>query len=100
MEEIKPIDIIQLDKNNRCISANCVYMPEDITIEYEFEIDEERMNFFANITDYIYQDGKFVLDELPEPDPELTELDKLKMRQEVTEQALQDLILMTMGGEL
>lgn len=35
----------------------------------------------------------------PPIEPEPSELEKLKMRQEVTEQAVQDLILMTMGGE-
>ena len=35
----------------------------------------------------------------PPVEPEPSEIDKLKMRQEVTEQALQDLILITMGGE-
>lgn len=92
-------DIIQLDENNRCVSANCIYTDEDKTIEYQFENEDERMNFFCNIQDYIYQDGKFVLDKLPEPEPQPSELDLLKERQEITEQALQDLILMTLGGE-
>lgn len=35
----------------------------------------------------------------PLVEPQPSELEKLKMRQEVTEQAVQDLILMTMGGE-
>ena len=92
-------DIIQLDENNRCISANCIYTESDNTIEYQFKNEEERINFFENIYDYIYQDGKFVLDKLPEPEPQPSELDLLKERQEITEQALQDLILMTLGGE-
>lgn len=73
MEEIRPIDIIQLDKNNRCISANCVYMPEDKTISYTFETDEERTNFFSNINDYVYSDGAFILDEQPSIEDEKTE---------------------------
>ena len=35
----------------------------------------------------------------PTPEPEPSELEQLKKRQEITEQALQDLILMTLGGE-
>ena len=35
----------------------------------------------------------------PEQEPEPSELEQLKKRQEITEQALQDLILMTLGGE-
>lgn len=92
-------DIIQLDENNRCVSANCIYTDDDKTIEYQFENEDEKTNFFENIKDYIYQDGKFVLDKLPEPEPQPSELDLLKERQEITEQALQDLILMTLGGE-
>lgn len=72
MKEKMPIDIVQIDENNRCITANCVYMPEDNTIEHIFETDEERMNFFSNINDYVYQDGKFVLDEQPSIEDEKT----------------------------
>lgn len=92
-------DIIQLDENNRCVSANCNYTEEDKTVEYEFKSEEERINFFSNIQDYVYQDGKFIVDKLPEPEPQPSELEQLKKRQEITEQALQDLILMTLGGE-
>lgn len=90
-------DIIQLDENNRCVSANCNYTEEDKTVEYEFKSEEERINFFSNIQDYVYQDGKFILDKLPEPEPQPSELDLLKERQERTEQALQDLIIATMS---
>lgn len=91
------IDIIQIDENNRCVSANCNYTEEDKTVEYEFKSEDERISFFENIQDYIYQDGKFVLDKLPEPEPQPSELDLLKERQERTEQALQDLIIATMS---
>lgn len=92
-------DIIQLDENNRCVSANCIYTEDDKTIEYEFDNEEERMNFFSNIQDYVYQDGEFVLDELPIPEPQPSEIEILKQKQELTDQALQDLILITLGGE-
>lgn len=92
-------DIIQLDENNRCVSANCIYTDDDKTIQYQFESEDERISFFENIQNYVYKDGKFVLDKLPEPEPQPSELDLLKERQERTEQALQDLILMTLGGE-
>lgn len=92
-------DIIQLDENNRCVSANCIYTDDDKTIEYQFENEDERISFFENIQDYVYQDGKFIVDKLPEPEPQPSELEQLKKRQEITEQALQDLILMTLGGE-
>ena len=65
MDEIKSIDIIQLDENNRCVSANCNYTKEDKTVEYEFDNEEERMSFFDNLQDYVYQDGKFVLNKQP-----------------------------------
>lgn len=93
------IDIIQLDENNRCVSANCIYTDSDKTIEHEFLNEEERINFFNQIQDYIYKDDSFILDKLLEPEPQPSELDLLKERQEITEQALQDLILMTLGGE-
>lgn len=92
-------DIIQLDENNRCVSANCNYTEEDKTVEYEFDNEEERMNFFSNIQNYVYQDGEFVLDELPIPEPQPSEIEILKQKQELTDQALQDLILITLGGE-
>ena len=65
-------DIIQLDENNRCASANCNYTEEDKTVEYEFENEDERMDFFCKITDYIYQDGKFILNKLPKLQPQAT----------------------------
>lgn len=65
-------DIIQLDENNRCVSANCIYTEDDKTIEYEFDNEEERINLFSNIQDYIYQDGKFLLNKLPKPQPQAT----------------------------
>ena len=66
-------DIIQLDENNRCISANCIYTDEDKTIEYQFENEDERISFFENIQDYVYQHGKFIVDKLPEPEPQPSE---------------------------
>lgn len=65
-------DIIKLNENNRCVSANCNYTEEDKTVEYEFKSEEERINFFSNIQDYIYQDGKFLLNKLPKPQPQET----------------------------
>lgn len=35
----------------------------------------------------------------PQPEPQPSEIEVLKQKQELTEQALQDLILMTLGGE-
>lgn len=53
-------DIIQIDKNNRCVSANCIYSENDTTIEYEFENENERDKILSNINNYIYQDGLFI----------------------------------------
>lgn len=58
MEEIKQIDIIQLDENNHCVSANCIYEKGEKTVEHEFDNDEERMNFFTNIKDFKYNKDK------------------------------------------
>lgn len=66
-------DIIQLDENNRCVSANCIYTDDDKTIQYQFESEDERISFFENIQDYVYQHGKFIVDKLPEPEPQPTE---------------------------
>ena len=69
-------DIIQLDENNRCVSANCIYTEDDKTIEYQFESEDERISFFENIQDYVYQHGKFIVDKLPEPEPQPSEQDQ------------------------
>lgn len=65
MEKINYVDVIKLDENNRCVSANCIYTDDDKTIQYQFESEDERISFFENIQDYVYKDGKFVLDKLP-----------------------------------
>lgn len=57
-------DIIQLDKNNRCVSANCIYKDDDKTIEYEFDNEDERMNFFNNIENYEYNEESKMIDKI------------------------------------
>lgn len=57
-------DIIQLDENNRCVSANCIYKDDDKTIEYEFDNEDERMNFFNNIENYEYNEESKMIDKI------------------------------------
>lgn len=68
-------DIIQLDNQNRCVSANCVYSDSDITVEYEFSDEDSRMKFFNDIQNYVYRNGEFIYDKLPNPDPQPTQQD-------------------------
>lgn len=53
-------DIIKLNENNICISANCNYTNEDKVIEYQFNSEEERKKFFNNIQFYKHENGKIV----------------------------------------
>lgn len=55
---------IKLDENNRCLSANCVYNPEDKVIDYEFSSDDEKEKVFSGIRNYVYKDGKLVYEKL------------------------------------
>lgn len=55
---------IKLDENNRCVSANCVYQPEDNVINYEFSSDTEKEKVFRDIRNYVYKDGKLVYEKL------------------------------------
>lgn len=63
-------DIIQLNENNICISANCNYTEEDKVIEYQFNSEKERKKFFNNIQFYKYENEDIV---------ELTEEEKEKL---------------------
>lgn len=53
-------------------------------------------NFHDDFVEYTDEEKEKLY---PTPIPEPTEFEKLKMEQEVTAQAVQDLILMMMGGE-
>lgn len=53
-------------------------------------------NYHGNWVEWTEEEKQ---EKYPTPEPEPSELEQLKKRQEITEQALQDLILMTLGGE-
>ena len=77
-------DIIKLNKNNICISANCNYTKEDKVIEYQFNSEEERRTFLNNIQFYKHENEKIV---------ELTEEEKAQLYPPAEPQpTVQDLI--------
>lgn len=116
--------LVKRDKYDSIISITSSVYP---VLGIEEKIDEwkegEDINLYAhaNNGDYVKEKhGKPLYDEqgrpnyhgdwvewaeeekqekYPTPEPEPSELEQLKKRQEITEQALQDLILMTLGGE-
>lgn len=63
------IDIIEVDENNRGLSANCNYDSGQNTIEFEFESEDVRQKVFANISDYIFKDTQLTYDPLPKEEP-------------------------------
>lgn len=63
------IDIIEVDENNRGLSANCNYGSGQNTIEFEFESEDVRQKVFANISDYIFKDTQLTYDPLPKEEP-------------------------------
>lgn len=63
------IDIIEVDENNRGLSANCNYGSGQNTIEFEFESEDVRQKVFANIRDYIFKDTQLTYDPLPKEEP-------------------------------
>ena len=97
-------DIIQLDENNICVSANCIYAEDDKTIEHEFETEEERTYFFENIKYFKYVNEKLVemTDEekeqyYPPISQEPTQLDRIEkavsmLRQDVIDEYTLSLI--------
>lgn len=62
-------DIIEVDENNRGLSANCNYGSGQNTIEFEFESEDVRQKVFANISDYIFKDTQLTYDPLPKEEP-------------------------------
>lgn len=60
------IDIIEIDENNRGLSANCVYNSSQKTINFEFENEEIRHKVFSNINDYIFNGNELEYDPLKE----------------------------------
>lgn len=126
MEEMKLIVYVQRDLNGSIIQINSnVFIDENDLSNWE-KIDEwvdgqdRYLYSHASNGEYVMQKrGKPLYDEdgrpnfygnflewnelekqekYPIPEPEPSELDKLKMQQEITDQAVQDLILMMMGG--
>lgn len=57
--------------------------------------EDGRPNFYGNFLEWNELEKQ---EKYPIPEPEPSELDKLKKQQELTDQAVQDLILMMMGG--
>lgn len=57
--------------------------------------NQGRPNFHGNFVEWTEEEKKA---KYPTPEPGPSELDKLKKQQELTDQAVQDLILMMMGG--
>lgn len=58
-------DIIEVDRNNRGISANCEYTEERKTVEILFENEVDRMKVFAEISNYKFENGSYKYDPLP-----------------------------------
>lgn len=58
------IDIIEVDENNRGLSANCNYEKRQNTIEFEFENEDIRQKVFSNINDYIFNGNELEYDPL------------------------------------
>lgn len=90
-------------RNNVLVSRYIEYGKFDSSCMVVFEL-EENHDMIENFIRYKKDGMKMTDEEFNELYPnygkdEPSELEKLKMRQEVTEQAVQDLILMTMGGE-
>lgn len=87
--------VIQLNEDNRCIACDCLYLPTDKVVKLKRkDLPNDYLTFNRMLFDYKYVNGQFVLEKVEQPKDELTEL---KERQERTEQAVQDLILATMG---
>lgn len=63
------IDIIEVDENNRGLSANCNYDSGRNTIEFKFESEDVRQKVFADIRDYIFKDTQLTYDPLPKEEP-------------------------------
>lgn len=58
------VDIIEIDVNNRGLSANCNYEKGQNTIEFEFENEDIRQKVFSNINDYIFNGNELKYDPL------------------------------------
>ena len=81
---------IAIDESGRAVSMCNIRQAET-----DIQIHDPCQDMYDNLTSYVYNadDGEWILDEayMP-PSPPKTRLDLL-------EDAMQDLILMTMGGE-
>lgn len=87
--------VIQLNEENRCIACDCLYADTDKVVKLKRkDLPSDYLTFNRALFDYKYVNKQFVLEKIEQPKDELTEL---KERQERTEQAVQDLILATMG---
>ncbi len=127
MEEILYKVFAKLDEHN-CITSvegTAFHSEDELTEQGYVQIDEGSGNVYGHCQplylkekygkptydesmkpNFKYVDGKIVAltDEekeefYPPVEPQPSELELLKQKQELTDQALQDLILMTLGGE-
>lgn len=79
------VDIIEVDENNRGLSANCNYDSGHNTIEFEFESEDVRQKVFANISDYIFKDTQLIYKPLTKEKP--------KTMDDVIKESLNNMIL-------
>lgn len=99
IEDIKALGYVKIDEG----SDGEIYghaRPNYLLMKYGKQTFDEQMRCNYRYIDKVIEltnDEKETL--FPPVEPQPSELEQLKKRQEITEQALQDLILMTLGGE-
>ena len=98
-EKLEELGMIKIDEGtDGTIFGHA--QPNYLKMKYGKTMYDEQMRCNYKYIDKVIEltdDEKETL--FPPVEPQPSELEQLKKRQEITEQALQDLILMTLGGE-
>ena len=88
---------IRLDKDNRCIECDCVYLDTDTVIEVNHEkLPKEYNEFTRCMNDYKYINNEFVYSPIEQ---EQTFEEKVIDEQERQAKAIEELIILTLGGK-
>jgi hypothetical protein len=99
-EEFNDMEIahIRLNEENRCIECDCVYLDEDIVIHINrADLPKPYEEFVRYMNDYKYINNQFIYAPIKQ---EPTFEEKIIKEQERQAKAIEDLILLTVGGKV
>lgn len=82
---------IKIDEAGRCVGANLAFDEKDTVVEKSFVDENEALEFYTHLPDYVYKDGVWGLDPLPPKEPEPSPLEVLQSENKLLKAQVQAL---------